>query len=243
MADPIGAPTLAQMFSPMKSPFHALSLVSLICITAIFKEPLANFGIGLMLTVVVGSFFLALFFRPSYSDRVHGLSLMFARSAGLIGAMIALSILIAKSRPAGDGVTGLTPNTEIFRLLWLGIVLQSLYMGALFLHKTVERRTDCKRFNIIQFSLMQSTLLIFIVILAASSPEFSWHVSRDMVIEGGGTLIRAPFQIFSHEPVPPPSVTLALMLVWCLSAIANALCMMPCVVLGWIGDHGVGEHS
>jgi hypothetical protein len=244
MTDPVGAPTLAQMFSPTKSPFYAVSLIALSCLAWIFKSPLANYGLGLMLTIIAGSFCLAPFYKPRYSDQTYGLSLIFGRSVGLIGAMIAMAILISKSALTPDESSPrITPATSIFLLLWALIIIQFIYCAILFCFKTIEQKKDASRFNIIQFSLMHSVLLVFIVVLAEEVPIFSYYTFYDMIHDGGLTLAGAPAQVFVASPVHPESATLSLMLIWCLSGLVNAVITLTCIQPGWVSDHGEGSYN
>ena len=244
MADPVGAPTIAQMFSPTKSPFYAVSLIALSCLAVIFKSPLANYGFGLMLTIILGSFCLAPFYQPRYSDQTYGLSLIFGRSIGLIGAMIAMAILISKSAPETDGATPrITPDTSIFLLIWSFIIIQFVFSSVLFLFRIPEHKKEKPRFNIIQFSLMQSVLLVFIVILAEEVPIFGTYAFEDMIYRGGLTLISAPKQIIYASLVPPESITLSLMLIWCMSGGFNVVATLTSIRLGWVSDHGEGSYN
>lgn len=245
MADPVGAATLAQMFSPTKSPFHALNLISITCLYLTLREPLADYGAGFAMSVLIGATILAPFFRPNYDDKVYGLSVMFGRSAGLIGSLIAMVLLIKGSAYLTDtSMQKLNVKSDLFKILWFCIMLHAAYMALLFLTKARLREDTVPRFNVIQFCLMESTLLIFIVLIATGDQAIQHIDLRQAFIMGCNTILKAPQQIFfgAHH-IEPLGATFGLLIVWCLSGLVNIFLACWELVPGWITDHGAGEHN
>ncbi|RYD59920.1 MAG: hypothetical protein EOP60_00890, partial [Sphingomonadales bacterium] len=168
------------------------------------------------------------------------MSLMFGRSAGLIGAMIAMGILITSSVTHYDASGKLSADSHMFLLIRTLILIQAGYMGALFFYKTRNITTPEKRFNLIQYALMQSTLLIFIVLMAVGQDGFYDFPQYDLIPAGGVTLLTAPAQIFVPVDLYPADVTFAVILIWCVSGAINAYLIGKQIKFGWIGDHGEG---
>jgi hypothetical protein len=240
MADPFGAP-LAQMFSPLKSPFHALALAGLIGLAATFKQPLSDYGSGFMLLIVLFAFCLAPWFQPTYTQRVYGLSLIFGRSVGVIGGILALAILVTGSVAAtGSPTASLSTDSPMFPFLWWVIVAHSAGMIALFFCRTLPSHEE-RRYNIGQFCLMQSTLLIFAVGMAVTLNEFAFSKPQEVVLYGLATLLKAPKQLVTILHIAPRSYVYALLTIWAAAGALNGLILAGLLEPGWVEDHGEGS--
>jgi len=244
MADPVGAPTFAQMFSPTKSPFHALGLAALVCLTVVVRAPLSDFATGFAVSVLMGAYFLAPFYQPSYTDRVYGLSLMYGRAAGLIGSLIAIAVLVTNSTVPGSAETQkLASDSPMFQLLRMGILVQAAGMALLFFMKTIDLHNQERRYNIIQFCLMQATLLVFIVLIAVGQNDFGRFGIGEVLRRGGSALTNSVAQIFHPVHISPASIVFGLILIWCVNGAVNTLLLIGSVEEGWVEDHGEGESN
>lgn len=302
MVDPVGAPTFVQMFSPTKSPFYALALAALAALAVVHKLALAHFASGFMLTILVVALACAPFFRPTYNARSYGLSLMFGRTAGLIGAIIAMSLLVSltpTSAPTSGAVdnysmeapadnasdsmgygsdaatenatvddsmvvetTNTTTSAEsygnytynsysmrvppsgsvpsVFHVQWGMIAIQALFFGLLMLFRVKPMKGEERKYNITQFCLTQSILLMFIIIIAA--PERLDTASPGVILSIGlRGIFEAPAQLFTPLDLSPAEVSCALMVLWAISGVANATLLAGNIELGRTGDHGEGQ--
>jgi hypothetical protein len=243
MVDPIGVPTFAQMFSPSKSPYYAISLIALACITLIYKSPLADYGIGLVLFVLLSATVLAPFYRPRYTNRSYGLGLVFGRTAGIAGGLIAIGILISKSSFAPpNGEDALLFNTVFFRVLWKLCIAHICVMGLLTFVRTGQTDDGQSRFNIMQFCVMQSILLCFLTVVGTGIPINSYGdvdaVFLQSLTTGVSTLAFCVFQPFVFQTIDNNQLFCALLTLWTLSAAVNLLLLARVIRPGWVSDHG-----
>lgn len=239
LADPIGAPTFAQMFSPSKSPFYATALAAIVCLFAISQAPLAKYGVGIALFVLSLSTYIAPLFRPKQTYRDYNVSLLFARAAGLIGSLVCLSVLIV-----GSGVPGtaakLTTDSGVFESIWGIAAGQLLFMGILFVCKIRPETGDDKlpRYNIVQFTLIQSIILIAMPVFAVGHSDYPTYDFRGMLEIGIIVVLSAPFQAFGNFDIDVQRVLYALMFLWISNFVLNLFILWPRLRPGWVGDHG-----
>lgn len=166
----------SQMFGPSRSPFYAMMIGSSLCLTLISNLYVSAYGASIALIVatiaVVGSFFLPL---KAPVEQVN-MSLIVARSIGIIGALSALTLLLLKTSLATAENGRLMPGSEVFVILWAHIGITILFMLCLFFVRARPPASlgGAAMFNMPQFSLVHCSMLVCCIEIASAQNVFKF---------------------------------------------------------------------
>lgn len=253
MVDPVGAPTFAQLFSPTKSPFHAISLFSLVCIYASSASELFSYSYGICIFILVLSLALAPFFQPNYDNRTYGLSFMYGRAAGIIGGLVAITILVSGSVAnhivvGGNGSTinqenlnKLSSDSPTFILIWRVALAHTLFWIMMLGFKTKTITKKGRAYNIIQFSLIESTIVIFLCAISTKIGYLDIQYDSYIIQKSLFSIVFSPLSFFIGSSSEYWEILYIVLTLWIFYSAINMFSFLSKVRLGWVRDHGDGE--
>ena len=160
MNDLSGAASLFQVFSPAKSPFYAVIVVCVACLTILADAAQPGSASGVIVTTIIFSLVASTYFKPVYDDATYNLSIIAARSAGMIGCVICLTVLVNNSDPGSFDLNSEKSifNSELRFYHFVAIVSLLIFLSMTFV-RAKPCQVDCARFNMIQFAVIYSAIL------------------------------------------------------------------------------------
>jgi hypothetical protein len=251
MNDLSGAASLFQVFSPAKSPFYAVILVCVTCMTILADAAHPGSASGIIMATIIFSLVASTYFKPSYDDPTYNLSIIAARSAGMIGSVICLTILVNNVDP---GVFDSSSRKSVFNgelRFYHFVALISLFtFVAMTFVKAKPCQAECARFNMIQFAVIYSALLVSSAGLFAGSTKqdvpANWIAMGpiEVLTDGLGGLMTAFAQLLAPQiRISQNELAHSLLLLTLLYLAANVTMLRASVQRGWIGEHGRGAHD
>lgn len=238
----IGA-TLFQMFSPSKSPFYATALGAALCLWFITGNTLAGYGVGAAITVLAVSVLAAPFMRVKLSAPDYNYSLVYGRSIGTVGSLGAIVVLVDSA---------VSDRSNLFYLMWVACIACMISMYFLFVLKAKVGRSGesgsaapSLRFNVVQFCLIQSTLLVVTVKLALGEREAAGALEKSDALAtyvsalalGFRTVLEAVPSVFTGELDGREQVVAALIFLTTLNFLLGLACIIPSVAPGVRKDY------